>query len=192
MAWIRTSTYLWETNPAGLLHEHPYASHTQFPYFFTDNDNSITGGYHGIYFGGLPPPFRYLYDLAIYYDDLDTDEFLDCRCSRWDVDNYSVVVETWLKKTDVQALRNYTTPGAVGELFKIIDRPVYYDKTWEGLNTLRLFPTPSSQHMSHSNLLNMRNNTLIYVKNVTTSPVPNSDWSYVKIEGFQSGSGVIL
>lgn len=131
----------------------------------------------------------YNYDLAIYYDSLTGNDFIDCRCSRWDVSNYSVIVETWLKETDLQTLRANITPGAVGELYTILGRPKYYDATWAGNNTLRLLPTPSSNKMNNSTLRNMRDETLIYVKNTTTNPVgADSGWINIKIEGVVSGT----
>ena len=109
---------------------------------------------------------------------------ISCKCSRWDSQEYSLILETWLKKTDLQTLQNNTKPGAVGELYKILDRPVYYDKTWEGLNTLIFEPNISSS----SNLKNMRDRTVIYPKNITSTPIPgDSGWLEVKIESYISG-----
>lgn len=140
---------------------------------------------------GTPPvhPNKYNYDLAIFYDSLAGNDYIDCRCSRWDVQNYSIIVETWLKKDDLQTLRSNITPGAVGELYTILGRPRYYDGTWAGDNTLRLFPTPSSNEMPGSTLHEMRSEKLIFVKNITEHPLEaSSGWTEVKIEGMISGT----
>jgi len=166
---------------------HPAATHTAFPYYFSD-----VGGFH---FGDLEAPvapeYKYIYDLAIYYDSLTGNDYLDCKCSRWDVQDYSVVIETWLKKSDAQTLRSNVRPGAVGELYKLFDRPVYRDQTWVGANTLRLLPTPSSSKMNSSKLKSMRDETLIFVKNLSEHPITNSNWIEVKIEGYVSGTGAL-
>jgi len=143
-------------------------------------------------FGSEPAPDTsaiYDYDLAIYYDSLSGDDFIDCRCSRWDVQNYNVILETWLKKADLQTLQSNITPGAVGELYTILGRPRYYDSTWQGNNILRLLPTPSSNEMNNSTLRKMRRETLVYVKNTTTNPIDGPQgWVNVKIEGMASGT----
>jgi len=125
-------------------------------------------------------------DLYIYYNSLTGDDYILTKCSRWDVDNYSVVVEFWLKKSDLITLRSNITPQAVGELYTILGRPKYYDKTWSGGNTIKLIPNSDS----HSNLKEMRSETTIYVKNITDTPLPgDSGWINVKIEGLVSNSG---
>jgi len=162
---------------------HPAATHKAFPYYFDDD--------YGIHFYDLPTqPWIYDYDLAIYYDTLNDSNFIDCRCSRWDVQNYSVIVETWLSKDDAQTLKSNIVPGAVGELYTILGRPRYYDSTWQNGNTLRLYPTPSSNHMGTSKLSKMRKETLMFVKNLTEHPI-NQDWISIKLEGYISGTGSI-
>jgi hypothetical protein len=110
---------------------------------------------------------------------------IKCWTSRWDVQNYSIIVETWIKKSDLQSLRSSVTPGAVGELYNILGKPLYYDQTWSAENTLQLIPKAGER------LDKMRNiDKLIYVKNITDVPLPgDSRWLNVKIEGFMSGSG---
>lgn len=159
-------------------------SHRQFNYFFDDD--------FGICFGpcGWVATPKYSYDLAIYYGSMEENDFLDCRCSRWDVNNYTIIVETWLKKGDVQTLLSNITPGAVGELYKILGKPHYYDKTWSKSNTLKFLPTPSSSSMQTSKLRYMRNETIAYPKNITLHPIKNtaSGWIEVKLECLISGN----
>jgi len=171
--------------------EHPYASHRSFPYLFTTDtySNPIEGFWLGEEEVIVPHAWGYDYDLAIYYGSLSGNNFVDCRCSRWDIQNYSVVVETWLKEDQLALIRENTRPGAVGELYTILGRPRYYDKTWDGSNTLRLLPTPSSNYMNDSTLNKMRKETLIYPKNITTHPIQGSNgWIGIKIEGMISGT----
>jgi len=129
--------------------------------------------------------FLHSKDIAIYYSSLSLGNFIDCFCTRWTQENYSIVLETFMNKSDLQTLKNNITPGAAGELFKILGRPTYYDQTWSGENTLRI--VPNSEH--GSNLKNMRKECLIYVKSITDSPFEGpSGFLNVKIEGFVSGS----
>ena len=150
--------------------------HYDFNYTFSDTEG-IT--FRAIY------TWLYDYDLAIYYSGSN---FIDCKCSRLDTSNYQVTVETWLKKENAETLRENIVPGAVGELYSILGRPMYYDKTWNKRNTVRLLPTPSSNYMNGSTLKNMRNETVIYVKNYSEHPIKNTEWIDIKIEGYVSGS----
>lgn len=115
--------------------------------------------------------------------------YIKCKCSRWDVQNYNVIIETWLNKSNYEDLRDSVRPGAVGELYNILGRPRYYDKSWRSYNTLWIYPDTTS----NSNLKNMRDgNTLIYVKNINSSPVAGaSGWINIKIEGMISGQGAL-
>lgn len=123
-------------------------------------------------------------DLNIYYSSMTGDNFINCWCSRWDVQNYNVVVETWISGGALQTLQDNIVPGAVGELYTVLGRPRYYDSTWQGKNTLLLSPN------DFRNLSNMRNDTVIFVKNITTNAIDGpSNYFNVKIEGLISGSG---
>lgn len=126
-------------------------------------------------------------DLKIYYNSLTGNDFICCDCSRWDTDNYNVIIETWLTKSQLQTLRNNITPGAAGELYQILGAPTFYDQTWQGNNTIRLVPV----NISLSSLYNMRNGKTIYVKDVSTSPIEGkSGYLSVKVEGYISGSSL--
>ena len=123
-------------------------------------------------------------DLQIYYDDFSEAHLINCWCSRWDVQNYSLVVETWMNKSNLNTLRNNITPGAAGELYTILGRPRYYDSTWQAGNTLKFSPNQAYQ------LSNMRKDTLAFVKNITDTPIDGaSGWLNVKLECLISGTG---
>ena len=124
-------------------------------------------------------------DLKIYYDSLEGDDYIECACSRWDIANHDVIIETWLTKTQLSTLRSNTIPGAIGELHIATIGISYYDSTWEDKNTIKLTPIGE-------NLNNMRNETTIYVKNITTSCVEGNQGNInVKIEGKTRGAGII-
>jgi hypothetical protein len=156
--------------------DHPAATHYAFPYFFSDVDGI---NWH--------TPIHE-YDLSIYYDS-EPYTFIDCRCSRWDSDNYQIILETWLKKSDLQLLIDNTTPGAVSELYNVLGKPFHYDKTWTADNTLRIVPVEESVSMRSSTLRAMRKPMVIFPKNITYSPMKGANqWNLVKIEGFISGN----
>ena len=109
---------------------------------------------------------------------------IDCFASRYDTNNYSIIIETWMKKQDFKDLRNSMRPGATGELYKIMGRPRNYDKSWTGANTIKLIPIAGSQ------LSIMKGKKTIFIKNINSMPVNGaSGWLNIKIEGLISGSG---
>jgi hypothetical protein len=130
--------------------------------------------------------YVFIGDLFIHYN-ITTGGIapIRCWCNRWDVQDYLVVVETVLSKSSTQLLTNNTKPGAVGELNTILGKPRYYDKTWKKTNTIKLEPVKEHE----SNLKNMRNDTTIYINNITTNHL-RSDTKLVnvKIEGYVSGA----
>jgi len=144
--------------------------------------------------------YNYYGDLLIYYNggSEDSGDYVDCWCSRWDIQNYDIIIETWIKKDDVQTLQDNIRPGAVGELYTILGKPLYYDKSWDGSNTLRLKPNYHKSRNTVTGLYsgeypteipNMRSEKLIYVSNITSTPLEgNKEWINVKIEGKISGS----
>jgi len=148
-------------------------SHNQFHYYFDDTE--------GITFGEYIPN---LGDLLIYYNSLMDEDYIDCNCSRWDVNDYSIIVETVLDKNKIQTLNDNIVPGAVGELYSILGKPNYYDKTWDDKNTLKLVPNVNND----STLKSMREEKIIYVKNIMYHPIGDTNHVNVKIEGLVSGS----
>lgn len=128
--------------------------------------------------------FGHTHDLIIYYNSLDGYDFINSKCTRWDVNDYSLIVETFIDKEESQLLFSNIIPGATGELYSILGKPTYYDSTWQGNNTLRLVPYNDSD----SNLKNMRDEKIIYVKNITNHPIRDTENINIKIEGYISGS----
>ena len=181
--------------------ERPFASHVAFPYYFDSTYGTLTFPYSfpfafagditpnkGICFGDLvvyvPPTvadYKYKYDLALYYGDLQN-TYVEGRCSRWDVQDYSIIIGTWIKKDDLQNIRDNIRPGAVRQLNRVVYAPKFYDATFRGLNTIRFLPTPSSSEMNQSNLHNMRRDTIAYCKTITEHPIQNSEWIELKLE----------
>jgi len=178
---------------------HNFASHWRFPYFFSDNDNSAPDGgtKQGINFRGI---WHWDKDLLIYYGDRnnpDSGAFVNCWCSRWSVENYSITIETWLKKDDLQKIRDSITPGACKEMWSIMGLPKFYDTTFQSKNTIKLVPNlykkkvigeePENATIG-SNLPYMRREVTCYPVNITTSPVESDKlWQFLKIEFKTSG-----
>ena len=123
-------------------------------------------------------------NFKIYYDSLDSPDLITSDCVRWDTQNYTVIVETLLTKSQLQTLRNNITPGAADELYTILGQPHYVDRTWSGENTIRIAS-------DKNNLQNMRDDRILYVKSITDTPLKgDSGKLLVKIEGFVSGSSI--
>ena len=187
--------------------DHPNWSHYKFPYAFSDNDEAAPdgGGKQGINFGNI---WKYGAngDLLIYYNTTDLSgenpNYIECWCSRWDVQDYSVIIETWIKKESVEILRNSIKPGAVGELYNILGVPRYYDKTWTKANTLVFYPLQYTKKVKYedwsegdeftkSNLKFMRDKRIVYIKNLSEHPIKgNSGLIEIKLEGYISGNSL--
>ena len=121
-------------------------------------------------------------DLRIYYDSLDSPDLITSDCLRWDVQDYSVVIETELTKSQLSTLRDNITPGATDQLYNILGKPTYYDKTWTGSNTIRL--STANSHLQY-----MRDDRILYVKNISDTPKgAGSKKLLVKLECYISGS----
>jgi len=174
---------------------HPFAEHYHFPYFFSNagtEDLQTTNRVGGINFRGI---WHWDKDLIIYYGDRhneDSGAYVECWCSRWSVDNYNIVIETWLKKEHLQRLIEGITPGATAEMFNILGLPKFYDKTWSGKNTIRLYPNlykkkvigeSRENETIPSNLPYMRKEVTVYPKTITTEDVEsNSAWVHLKLD----------
>lgn len=173
---------------------HISATHFAFPYFF-GGVSGVDGDGTGICFG---PEYFILasgifdYDLIIFYGDISRyDNIIQARASRWDVQDYSIIVSTWIKKDDLLRLRNNIRPGAIKQLNRVVYAPKFYDSTFSGKNTLRFLPAPTATHMPFSTLNKMRQDTIGYVQTITEHPIENSDWIDVKIEAKVSSNQML-
>lgn len=121
-------------------------------------------------------------NFKIYYDSLDSPDLITSDCLRWDVQNYSVIVETILTKSQLNILRDNITPGATDRLYTILGQPTFVDRTWTGDNTIRI-------SSDKSNLQNMRSDRILYVKSITDTPQGGGSRKLlVKLECYISGS----
>jgi hypothetical protein len=145
--------------------DNPSASHFAFPYFFFD---TISEGLKLIGVEYIPP---YDLPLNIYYGTLKEPDFINCWCSRWDAQDDSIIIETFLTESQVKTLSDNITPGAVSALFTVMGKTTYYDSSF-GSNKL-LFRANKNQT---SNLVNMRNEFSGYVKNFTSYPIKNTEY----------------
>ena len=110
---------------------------------------------------------------------------IPCACSRFTVDNYSITIETWLKKSDVQKIRNNVMPGATRDMCNILGLPHFFDTTFTRDNTLRLIPNVSFG----SNLPYMRGEKTVFCKSIQTNPLSgDKGWISCKMEFFVSGT----
>jgi len=105
---------------------------------------------------------------------------IECWCSRYQIDGYSLIIETYLPKQKRDLLRNNIRPGAVSEFYRLLGKPYYYDTSF-GCNTITVVP------VSGSNLYQYYTPKTIYVKNYTERITPANDF-HVKIVGYISGS----
>lgn len=175
--------------------DHPAASHFRFPYYFAnkEGDPPIVAG---INFRGIR---RYEGDLLIYYGSLSGSSYIDSWCTRWDQTDWGIVVETFMNESELRVLLNNITPGAVGELYEVLGSKVYYDQTWNSDNTIKFVPNrftkrvvgESAEGENVSNIAYMREEILVYVKNITTSDIEGSSGLInVKIDAVKSGSRI--
>ena len=108
---------------------------------------------------------------------------INCNCSRWDTDNYTFIIETWMNKSDFIDLKNSVRPGACGELYKIMNNPHFYDSSWQGKNTLIFSPIPDNL------LYKLKKETLGFCRNLMSSPeAGDKGHIWCKIECYRSGS----
>jgi hypothetical protein len=87
----------------------------------------------------------------------------------------------------MSTLRESLRPGAVTELYQVLGKPYYYDVSWTSANTVRIIYFDNDS----SNVINMRKEIIVYVKNLSDSPVQgDTGWINCKIEGYISGSQI--
>jgi hypothetical protein len=121
-------------------------------------------------------------NLKIWYGD-GADEFIACWCSNWKVRDMSVMITTWLNKTQVDYLKDNTRPGAVDSKKIIGYGYMNTDTTYDGSNTLRFEP----YDVETSELYNIRRETTGYVKSLSIAPIPGQELFVVRIECLVSG-----
>jgi len=100
-------------------------------------------------------------------------------CSRWDEDNYSIIMEYIIESGSAEDIPNNIVPGAVTELYNILGTPYYQDTTYNSGNTLIFDPVVDFGLSS-----NLRVRRTIAVKNYS-SRLLNDEIYLCKIEGFR-------
>jgi len=118
--------------------------------------------------------------IRIYYSSLSIPHYIDATCTRLEISNYSVIFETILDKNQRDKLYNHITPGAVSTLYQILGKPVFYDTTLRGLNTIMLAPIAGTR------INDAYDNIILYVKNYSEFIDPANNF-HIKIEGYISG-----
>jgi hypothetical protein len=112
--------------------------------------------------------------------------YIERFATRYDTQNYDIILETFMTKSELQDLDNSIRPGATGELYKILGRPRFYDKSWTGANTITIKP------VSNSNISNMRSDKVVFVKSISSTPIEGNlgtkGYINVKLETTISGS----
>lgn len=68
------------------------------------------------------------------------DRPIRCWNSRWDEDNWGVILETFMDACDRNYIFRNVTPGALRELYNILGTPRYIDTTYKSGNTLIFEP----------------------------------------------------
>jgi len=116
--------------------------------------------------------------IISYFPSENSLGIINCWCTRWDEDNYNVVVETFLESSNRNALFNCLSPGSVREFYNILGTPKYIDTTYDSSNTLIIEPRPDY------NLSGIRRKRTVAVKNISDTFI-NKDTFNVKIEGIR-------
>ena len=76
------------------------------------------------------------YNLTIYNFTFSSNLW----CTRWDEDNWRIIIEAIADKTTRDNIRNNIVPGAVAELYNILGKPQFVDTTYSSGNTITLLP----------------------------------------------------
>lgn len=125
-------------------------------------------------------------NLVIYYSGTslsDPSYSIYSWCNRWTIENYTVTIETTISKSDYNKLITHCLPGSIGEMLGTVNQPKFYDKTWSGENTIKISPS------SNTRLNGLREEKVMYVKNLTTGTLEaNDNLLSVKIVGNISGT----
>jgi len=113
--------------------------------------------------------------LKIYMPSAGAANFIQCWCTRFDEDNFSIVLETFLTSANRNLLFAHVVPGAYRELYNILGKPKFIDSTYSKENTLWLEP------VSSYGLSSVRKSREVVCKNISDTFI-NPDYFSVKIE----------
>ena len=112
---------------------------------------------------------------------------IDCWVKRWESSDYSIKLDTFMTKSDLQLLEDSTVPGAVESMYSILGRMYYHDTTFQGNNTLVLMPQSDIGTTS-----GMRSEKVVFIKNISSEPINGpSGYLDVKLECLISGSQLL-
>ena len=113
--------------------------------------------------------------LKIYMPSAGAANFIQCWCTRFDEDNFSIVLETFLTSANRNLLFSHIVPGAQRELYNILGKPKFIDSTYSKENTLFLEP------VSGYGLSSVRKSREVACKNASDTII-TPDWFNVKLE----------
>lgn len=103
-------------------------------------------------------------NLRIYYSGNSYPQnYISCDCSRWQEDNWSIILETVLPSGDRNTIFSNVTPNAYRELYSILGQPHFIDSTYTSSNTLIFEP------QSGYGLSSLREKRIVAVRNVSDS-----------------------
>lgn len=113
--------------------------------------------------------------LKIFMPSAGASDYIQCWCTRHDMDNYNIILETFLGSANRNLLFSHVVPGAYRELYSILGVPKFIDTTYQQQNTLWLEP------VSGYGLSSIRTGNLVTCKSVSDSFItPN--YFNVKLE----------
>jgi hypothetical protein len=87
---------------------------------------------------GAPGTCRIYYSCNSYPTN-----YVSVPISRWDEQNYNVIIETFMGSGNRNTIFSNIVPGAFRELYNILGTPKFIDSTYSSSNTLILEPQSS-------------------------------------------------
>jgi hypothetical protein len=159
------------------------ASNSQFNYEFTESAPGVPDD--GINFGSIS--YSLNGDIKISCDIFNIYGW----CTRWDVNDYKAIVDTYIAKEDYNRIRDNIVPGAATELYNILGRPTFYDTTWNDKNTVTITPNRYTHQNdvgvysgdNNSNLVNMRDSITLLITTFGEHHISNR-YVGIHLEGF--------
>jgi len=103
-------------------------------------------------------------------------QYFSCPISRWQEDNWNVIIETFLESGNRNSLFANVIPGAVREIYNILGTPKFIDISYSSGNTLIIEP------QAGYGISSLRQSRTIGVKNIQDTFLSPNYFS-VKIEG---------